>query len=62
MGKATGYGFSRETRTGVDAGVWFQCYYNDYDNDGLTYWQEKNVYYTSPYTKNKKTSGCRGDK
>jgi len=47
-------GFSRETRTGVDAGAWFQCYYNDYDNDGLTYWQEKNVYYTSPYTKNKK--------
>jgi len=54
MGKATGYGFSRETRTGVDAGIWFQCYYNDYDNDGLTYWQENNVYYTSPYTKNNK--------
>lgn len=60
MGKATGYGFSRETRTGVDAGVWFQCYYNDYDSDGLTYWQETNVYYTSPHTTNKKQATVVG--
>ncbi len=29
--------------------IWFDITYNDYDNDGLTYWEEVNIYHTDPY-------------
>ncbi|MEM1513795.1 MAG: NosD domain-containing protein [Candidatus Thermoplasmatota archaeon] len=29
--------------------IWFDIIYNDYDNDGLTYWEEENIYHTNPY-------------
>jgi len=29
--------------------IWFDIYYNDYDGDNLTYWEETNIYHTSPY-------------
>ena len=28
--------------------VWFDISFNDYDGDGLTYWEETNVYHTDP--------------
>jgi len=28
--------------------IWFDIEFNDYDGDGLTYWEEKNVYHTDP--------------
>ncbi|KAA0012388.1 MAG: hypothetical protein FE041_03480 [Thermoplasmata archaeon] len=28
--------------------MWFSIFYNDYDNDGLTYWEEVNIYHTNP--------------
>ena len=31
-----------------DAELWFDVIYNDYDGDGLTYWEEINIYGTSP--------------
>jgi len=54
IGDSTGYGFSKSTGTSVDAGAWFRCYQNDYDNDNLTYWEENNVYDTNPQVTNKK--------
>ena len=30
--------------------VWFDITFNDYDGDGLTYWEETNVYHTDPKT------------
>ncbi len=32
--------------------IWFDVTYNDYDGDGLTYWEEENIYHTSPYINN----------
>ena len=32
--------------------MWFDVTYNDYDKDGLTYWEESNIYHTSPYVNN----------
>ena len=32
--------------------IWFDVTYNDYDGDGLTYWEEVNIYHTSPYVNN----------
>ncbi len=32
--------------------IWFDITYNDYDGDGLTYWEEENIYHTSPYVNN----------
>ena len=31
-----------------NAEIWFDVIYNDYDNDGLTYWEEVHVYGTDP--------------
>lgn len=28
--------------------IWFDIFYNDYDGDGLTYWEEVNIYNTNP--------------
>jgi len=32
--------------------IWFDITYNDYDGDGITYWEEANIYGTSPYINN----------
>lgn len=37
-----------------DCALWFNSYQNDYDNDGLTYWEEVNVYGTDPAAINNK--------
>jgi hypothetical protein len=36
-----------------DCELWFDIYQNDYDNDGLPFWVETNVYGTDPTTSNK---------
>ena len=43
-GDADGYGHIRFT----GAEVWFTLGYNDYDRDGLTHWEEMNIYHTNP--------------
>lgn len=35
-----------------DCELWFNVYQNDYDNDGIPYWTEVNVYGTDPETDN----------
>lgn len=37
-----------------DCALWFDAYQNDKDNDGLTYWEEVNVYGTSTTTTNRR--------
>jgi len=32
--------------------IWFDVTYNDFDGDGITYWEEVNLYHTSPYENN----------
>jgi len=52
LGDANGYGHASGTEDGVydenDCEIWFDISYNDYDGDGLTYWEEVNVYHTDP--------------
>ncbi|RLF45031.1 MAG: hypothetical protein DRN29_07435 [Thermoplasmata archaeon] len=47
-----GYGHSSGTEDGNydenDCEIWFDVIQNDYDGDGLTYWEEVNVYGTDP--------------
>ncbi len=49
---ASGYGHSSGCEDGditdLDYEIWFDIKFNDYDNDGLTYWEEVNVYGTDP--------------
>ena len=35
-----------------DCELWFNIYQNDYDNDGIPYWTEKNIYLTDPEVEN----------
>lgn len=44
LGDADGYGHTK--LNGVE--IWFDIFYNDYDKDGLTYWEEVNIYETDP--------------
>ncbi len=56
LGDENGYGhvvFSK-------AEIWFDVTYNDYDGDGLTYWEETNIYHTDP-TKNNRGEDYDGD-
>ncbi len=52
LGDANGYGHASGTEDGVydenDCELWFDISYNDYDGDGLTYWEEVNIYHTDP--------------
>jgi len=36
-----------------DCEIWFDIYQNDYDNDGIPYWVETNVYHTDPMKDNR---------
>jgi len=51
-GDISGYGHSGGHEDGVidneDYEIWFDIIQNDYDGDGLTYWEETNVYHTDP--------------
>ncbi len=44
LGDADGYGHIK--LNGIE--IWFDIFYNDYDKDGLTYWEEVNIYKTDP--------------
>ncbi|MEM2583304.1 MAG: hypothetical protein QW762_02595 [Candidatus Thermoplasmatota archaeon] len=48
-----GYGHASGCSDGkineYDYEIWFDIIYNDYDNDGLTYWEEVNIYHTNLY-------------
>ncbi|HHO57472.1 MAG TPA: hypothetical protein ENJ70_02850 [Thermoplasmatales archaeon] len=44
LGDGDGYGHLKFGR----AEIWFNIGYNDYDGDGLTYWEEVSVYHTRP--------------
>jgi len=48
----SGYGHSSGTEDGEstdrDYEIWFDIGCNDYDDDGLTYWEEINIYETDP--------------
>ena len=48
----SGYGHSSGYEDGeitvLDFEIWFDITFNDYDNDGLTYWEEVNIYHTDP--------------
>lgn len=55
-GDGDGYGHIRF----ACAEVWFTIGYNDYDGDGLTYWEEVNVYHTDP-TKSDRGKDYDGD-
>ena len=44
VGDENGYGHV----VGNGYEMWFEIEFNDYDGDGLTYWEEKNVYHTDP--------------
>ena len=44
LGDGDGYGHIKFE----EAEIWFDIRYNDYDNDGLTYWEEVNKYGTNP--------------
>jgi hypothetical protein len=35
-----------------DCEIWFNIYQDDYDDDGIPYWAEENIYYTDPTEKN----------
>jgi len=49
MGDSDGYGYSESNRENFfRAKIWFDIRQNDYDNDGLKYWEEVNVYGTDP--------------
>ncbi|HDS59119.1 MAG TPA: hypothetical protein ENN54_02335 [Thermoplasmatales archaeon] len=52
LGDPSGYGHASGTEDGEsthrDYEIWFQIGFNDYDGDGLTYWEEVNVYQTDP--------------
>jgi hypothetical protein len=52
LGDADGYGHASGASDGVctadDCEVWFALVQNDFDGDGLTYWEEVNVYGTDP--------------
>ncbi|HEC75714.1 MAG TPA: hypothetical protein ENI33_00440 [Thermoplasmatales archaeon] len=47
-----GYGHASGTEDGKydenDCEIWFDILEDDYDGDGLTYWEEVNIYHTSP--------------
>ena len=49
---ASGYGHAGGYEDGKigneDYEIWFDISFNDYDNDGLTYWEETNIYHTNP--------------
>jgi len=49
---ASGYGRAGGYEDGNynenDCEIWFRIGQNDYDNDGLTYWEEVNIYHTNP--------------
>ena len=36
-----------------DCEIWFDITQNDYDNDGIPYWVEKNIYHTDPEVDNR---------
>ncbi len=44
LGDEDGYGHLKFR----NAEIWFDIGYNDYDGDGLTYWEEVNMYHTDP--------------
>ncbi|RLF47898.1 MAG: hypothetical protein DRN29_01235 [Thermoplasmata archaeon] len=52
LGDESGYGHAGGHEDGVvnesDCEIWFDIVQNDYDGDGLTYWEEVNVYGTDP--------------
>ncbi|MFO8132956.1 MAG: hypothetical protein R6U10_03335 [Thermoplasmatota archaeon] len=55
-GDGDGYGHAtgsedNESDT-TDYEIWFDIGFNDYDGDGLTYWEEENVYGTDPAQSN----------
>ena len=65
VGDSSGYGYADGREDGStpepagnwdnnqdDCAVWFDVYQNDGDGDGLTYWEEVNVYGTSASVKN----------
>ena len=45
LGDGDGYGHVKSS----NYEIWFDITYNDFDNDGLTYWEEVNIYHTNPY-------------
>jgi len=58
IGDSNGYGHASGEEDGStgsdedDCEIWFEVYQNDYDNDGLVYWEEVNMYGTNPMEKN----------
>jgi len=58
IGDSNGYGHASGEEDGSttidqdDCEIWFNIQQNDYDNDGLTYWEEVNVYGTDPAVDN----------
>lgn len=52
LGDASGYGHTGGYEDDIvdesDCELWFDIVQNDYDGDGLTYWEETNVYATDP--------------
>lgn len=52
LGDASGYGHAGGHEDGIvnesDCEIWFDIMQNDYDGDGLTYWEEMNIYATDP--------------
>ncbi len=48
----SGYGHASGHEDGIvndsDCELWFDISFNDYDGDGLTYWEEVNIYGTDP--------------
>ena len=54
---ANGYGHASGTEDGKydenDCEIWFDIVEDDYDGDGLTYWEEVNIYHTNPLENDK---------
>ncbi|KAA0004047.1 MAG: hypothetical protein FE048_00280 [Thermoplasmata archaeon] len=62
LGDKDGYGHANGAADGsldgTDCEIWFTIKQNDYDDDGLTYWEEMNIYNTDP---KQKDSGIDAD-